>query len=186
MQPPVLLSARDLNRRSTHKAVRWFPSYSTYCASQDHSGNTTDRVHTRAYVRLKLIHEEISAGRYPTLRSLAELLERNERTVKRDLRVLRDQFDAPLFFDRERGGFRYREPGWQLPPVQFNEVELLAFFTAEHTLRATGHAPEAILLRAALAKLAAFLPPEVNINAATLSEALTFQLNPTFMLCPFS
>lgn len=136
------------------------------------------RVHTRAYVRLDLIHKEISAGRYPSLRSLAEILERNERTVKRDLRVLRDQMGAPIIFDRERGGFRYQEPGWQLPPVNFNEGELLAFFTAEHALRATGHTPEAILLRAALAKLAAFLPAEVSVNAATLGEALTFQQLP--------
>ncbi len=42
-------------------------------------------------------------------------------------------------------------------------------------LRATGHAPEAVLLRAALAKLAAYLPPEVSVNLATLGEALTFQ-----------
>ena len=45
-------------------------------------------------------HKEVSAGRYPTLRSLAELL---ERTVKRDLRVLRDQMGAPIIFDREHG-----------------------------------------------------------------------------------
>jgi len=42
-------------------------------------------------------------------------------------------------------------------------------------MRATGHAPEALLLRAALAKLAAFLPAEVSVNLATLGEALTFQ-----------
>lgn len=145
---------------------------------EERVNNSTYRVHTRAYVRLDLIHREISAGRFPTLRSLAELLERNERTVKRDLRVLREQFGAPIVFDRERGGFRYRDPGWELPPVRFNEGELLAFFTAEHALRATGHAPEAILLRAALAKLTAFLPPEVSVNAATLAESLTFQQLP--------
>ncbi|MGI9105913.1 MAG: helix-turn-helix transcriptional regulator [Pyrinomonadaceae bacterium] len=145
---------------------------------RDRNNNSTERVHTRAYARLDLIHREVSAGRYPTLRSLAALLERNERTIKRDLRVLRDQMGAPVVFDRERGGFRYQEPGWELPPVKFNEGELLAFFTAEQALRATGHTPEAILLRAALAKLAAFLPPEISVNAATLGEALTFQQLP--------
>src|SRR2546423_4665506 len=149
-----------------------------------HDNNIAGRVHTRAVARLKLIHEEISAGRYPTVRSLAKLLERSERTVKRDLSVLRDQLNAPLVFDRAHGGFRYREPGWILPPYNFDEGELLAFFTAEHALRATGHAPEAILLRAALAKLAAFLPPEVSINLATLGEALTFQQLPHVTVRP--
>ena len=49
-----------------------------------HDNNNVGRVHTRAVARLKLIHEEISGGRYPTVRSLAKLLERSERTVKRD------------------------------------------------------------------------------------------------------
>jgi predicted DNA-binding transcriptional regulator YafY len=125
--------------------------------------------------RLKQIHEEISTGRYPTTRTLAELLERSERTIKRDLSFMRDQLDAPLIYDHARRGWRYGEPGWALPPMKFNEGELLAFFTAAEVLRATGHAPEAVLLRAALAKLAAFLPAEVSVNLATLAEALTFQ-----------
>src|SRR6185295_2901922 len=121
------------------------------------SNNNSYRVHARAISRLKLIHEEINAGRYPTVRSLAKLLERSPRTVKRDLREMRDHHGAPLIYDRKRGGFRYGKQGWTLPPYNFDEGELLAFFTAEYALRATGHAPEAILLRAALSKLAAFL-----------------------------
>jgi predicted DNA-binding transcriptional regulator YafY len=97
---------------------------------------------------------------------------------------MRDQHSAPLIYDRKRGGFRYGKQGWTLPPYNFDEGELLAFFTAEHTLRSTGHAPEAILLRAALSKLAAFLPPEVNISAAMLGEALTFQPLPHVMVEP--
>jgi len=142
------------------------------------------RVHTRALARLQQIHQEISAGRCPTARTLAALLERSDRTVKRDLRVMRDQLGAPLVFDPARKGWRYREPGWVLPPLQFNDGELLAFFTAAEVLRATGHAPEAVLLRAALAKLAAFLPPEVNVNLATLGEALTFQPIPHVTVDP--
>ena len=140
-----------------------------------HTASAPARVHVRAFSRLKQIHEEISAGHYPTTRTLAALLERHERTVKRDLRFMRDQLGAPLVFDRARGGWRYHEPGWALPPQQFGEGELLAFFTAAEVLRATGHAPEAVLLRAALARLATFLPAEVNVNLATLGEALTFQ-----------
>lgn len=146
--------------------------------------NNSYRVHTRAISRLKLIHEEISAGRHPTVSTLAKLLERSERTVKRDLREMRDQLNAPLIYDRKHGGFRYSKPGWTLPPQNFDEGELLAFFTAEHILRATGHTPEAILLRAALSKLAAFLPPEINVNTATLGEALTFQPIPHVMVEP--
>jgi predicted DNA-binding transcriptional regulator YafY len=136
------------------------------------------RVHARALSRLQEIHREIAAGRCPTARALAARLERSERTIKRDLRFMRDQLGAPLHYDRARRGWRYREPGWALPPQRFDEGELLAFFTAAEVLRATGHAPEAVLLRAALAKLAAFLPAEVSVNLATLGDALTFQPPP--------
>lgn len=140
-----------------------------------YAASATARVHTRALSRLKQIHEEISAGRFPDTRALAGLLERSERTVKRDLAVMRDQLGAPLVYDRARRGWRYNKPGWALPPQKFNEGELLAFFTAAEVMRATGHAPEAVLLRAALAKLSAFLPTEVSVNLAALGEALTFQ-----------
>lgn len=142
------------------------------------SNGHASRVHARALARLQQIHQEISTGRCPTVRLLSEQLERSERTIKRDLSFMRDQLGAPLIYDRSRRGFRYAEPGWALPPLQFSEGELLAFFTAAEVLRSTGHAPEAVLLRAALAKLAAFLPKEVQVNLATLGEALTFQPAP--------
>lgn len=135
----------------------------------------TPRVHARALSRLRTIHEEVSAGKYPTVRRLAELLERSERTVKRDLRYLRDQLGAPLEFDREKGGWRYRELGWSLPPVYFGEGELLAFFTAEQMLKAAGRTPEAELLRASLAKLASHLPESITVNLHTLGEAISFE-----------
>lgn len=159
------------------------PDYSDFTMTHiDHPDPR--RVHSRALSRLQQIHQEIAAGRYPTARRLGELLERSERTIKRDLSFLRDQLGAPLVFDRACGGWRYREPGWALPPQQFNEGELLAFFTAAAVLRTTGHAPEAMLLRAALAKLSAFLPAEVNYNLATLGEALTFQPLPHVTVLP--
>lgn len=139
------------------------------------TSHDTPRVHARALSRILAIHREVSAGRYPTVRRLAEVLERSERTVKRDLRYMRDQLSAPLEFDRERGGWRYTELGWRPPPVRFGEGELLAFFTAEQVLRAAGRTPEAELLRAALAKLACHLPDSVTVNLHTLGEAISFE-----------
>lgn len=138
----------------------------------------TQRVHTRALSRLQLIHQEIGGERFPTVRRLAALLELSERTIKRELQAMRDQFGAPLIFDRARGGYRYHDPGWMLPPVKLDEGNLLAFFVAEYALRATGHTPEAMLLRESLAKLSAYLPEHVSVNLNTLGEALTFQQMP--------
>ncbi len=143
------------------------------------------RVHARAAARLKRIHEAISSGQYPNNRMLADLVERTERTVKRDLQYMRDQLGAPLHYERARRGWRYLEPGWN-PSLAMTEGELLAFFTAEHALKMTGHTPEAALLRNALSKLAAQLPEEVLVNLSTLGEALSFQQTPHVVVDPLT
>lgn len=142
------------------------------------------RVHARALERLRRIHEEIAGERYPNTARLATLCERNERTIKRDLREMRDTHRAPLVFCRRRRGFFYSQPGWTLPPVQLSEGDLLAFFTAEHALKSTGRTPEATLLRSSLAKLAAYLPEQVSVDIANLGDALTFQAAPHTTVAP--
>jgi predicted DNA-binding transcriptional regulator YafY len=151
---------------------------------QDNQTQHLRRVHLRAFARLQHIHEAISSGRCPSVQDLAESLERNVRTIKRDLKALREDFKAPLVYDRQRKGFRYAEPGWQLPPARFSEGELLAFFTAHHVMQALGQKPEATLLQNALAKLAAFLPEQVSFNSSAIRAALTFQPMPYVMVEP--
>jgi len=140
-----------------------------------HDTAAAGRVHVRSTARLKLIDEALRDRRCPSVKSLAALTERSERTVMRDLDALRRDFNAPLIYDSARRGWRYTEPGWTMPFQHFDAGEMLAFFTAAEVMRSTGHTPEAILLRAALAKLLAYLPPEVSANFAAISESLTFQ-----------
>ena len=133
------------------------------------------RVYLRAFYRLYEIDKYISTGNFPSVSKLAELLCVNERTIKRDLAVMRDSFNAPIIYDRRKGGFRYTKLGWTLPLTRLSEGDLLAFFIAENTLRLTGHTPEALQLKHSLAKIAALLPEEVSINLATLGENIRFQ-----------
>ena len=78
---------------------------------QDNQPYDSPRVHVRALARLQQLHEEISAGRCPSVRDLAASANRNPRTIKRDVKALREDFKAPLVYDRQRKGFRYAEPG---------------------------------------------------------------------------
>ena len=54
------------------------------------------RVHVRALARLQQIHAEISAGRCPSVGDLEASTGRNPRTIKRDVKALREDFNAPL------------------------------------------------------------------------------------------
>lgn len=142
------------------------------------------RVYLRALVRLAVIQQEIASGRFPNARQLAEILEVNERTVKRDLEVLRDELGAPLKYERQKKGYRFTIEGWSLPLQKITEGELLSFFIAENALRLTGHTPEALQLKTSLAKIAALLPEEVSINLATLGENIRFQNLPFVSIEP--
>ena len=143
------------------------------------------RVHVRALARLQQLHEEISSGHCPSVQDLAASAGRTTRTIKRDVKALREDFKAPLVYDRQHKGFRYAEPGWQLPPVRFSEGELLAFFTAHYVMNALAQTPEATLLRNALAKLATFLPEQVTFNPNMIRAALTFEATPHGMVEPY-
>ena len=69
------------------------------------------RVHLRALARLQQLHEEISSERCPSIQELAGSTGRTSRTIKRDVKALRQDFKAPLVYDRQRKGLRYAKPG---------------------------------------------------------------------------
>ena len=143
------------------------------------------RIHARAYFRLKKLCVEIQRGQYPNKTWLAQALECNERTVQRELRRLEHEYRAPLEFSRERNGFYFTESAWELPEIRLTEGELIAFFAAERVLRRLGTATAEIkLARAALGKLAAFLPDEVKVDIGALEDAITFAPEPTADVSP--
>lgn len=134
-----------------------------------------NRVYLRAYQRIYRIDREIAAGTFPNTKTLAELLNVNQRTVNRDLDFLRNEFNAPIVYDYLKRGFRYKKPGWTLPLQQLTEGEILGFFIAENALRFTGNTAQALQLKQALIKLSVMLPEKVMVNLSTLGENIRFQ-----------
>ncbi len=139
-----------------------------------------EKVFLRAKHRLDVVCREIARGTFPSLGRLAEILEVIDRTIKRVIAFLRDEYRAPIRMDRARGGYFFTDANWRLPSMTLTEGELLAFFIAENSLRFTGQTPEAVRLRRALAKLATMLPAEIAVNLSALSENLSFE-NPPFV-----
>ena len=126
------------------------------------------------YQKLNHLREIIAAGDYPNAARIAEKMEISLRTVKRYLDNLRE-CGAPLENNRNRGGYYFADPFWQLPPMKLSEGDLLAFFIAEQSLKSTGQTSEAAQLRKSLSRLASFLPDEVSINLTALAAGVSFQ-----------
>jgi predicted DNA-binding transcriptional regulator YafY len=153
-------------------------------ASRKQSNFAARRVHLRAYARLQTIVTEIQRGRFPNKPDLARLIERNPRTVQRDLEQLRNTWQAPLEFDRERNGFSFTDPQWKLPDLKLTEGELIYFFTAERILRRLSATSEVQMTRQALSKLATRLPDEIVIDTHALEQAITFAPEPILDAAP--
>ncbi|GAB6876615.1 helix-turn-helix transcriptional regulator [Thermaerobacter litoralis] len=133
--------------------------------------------------RLVRIVAELRANRYPNARTLAESLEVTTRTVHRDLDVLRDDWHAPLEFDRRRNGYYLTDPSWE-PPVKAGlsrlgagEALALAFgLQALEAVRAHG-LEEAF--QALLARLPELLPEQVTVDLSSLAHRVSFFFEPT-------
>ncbi|HOF86789.1 MAG TPA: WYL domain-containing protein, partial [Armatimonadota bacterium] len=107
--------------------------------------------------RLFLIHQAIAAREYPSLEDLAELCGVTARTIKRDLRMLRDAFRAPLTYFRAHNGYAYATP-FNLSAPPLSEGELLALCFTITMAAAMGQTPFAPALRRSAEKLRAMLP----------------------------
>ena len=81
----------------------------------------------------KLLRILMSEGRGVTVDELAATLEVSDVTVKRDLRVLRDRFAAPLKWEAGRGYFLDDSGGgigpFMLPGVWLESEEIYALLT---------------------------------------------------------
>ncbi len=142
------------------------------------------RVHLHAYDRLNKLCTEIQRGRYPNKADLALIAERTPRTVQDYLRALKNDWHAPLEFDREKNGFYFTDPAWRLPSIKLSQGELLSFFIAERMLRRLSDATEVKLVRGALRNLAALLPEEVSVDLTALEQAISFAPEPVVDVSP--
>jgi predicted DNA-binding transcriptional regulator YafY len=83
-----------------------------------------------SYERYHWFHGQIKAGRYPNARKLAEEFEISEKQAQREIEFMRDRLYAPLAYDSVRKGYGYENDTYELPPIWFNEDELLSLCLA--------------------------------------------------------
>ena len=123
--------------------------------------------------RMKAIDQALRAGRWPTNKSLADELEADPRTIRRDLEYMRNQLKAPIAFSRARRGYYYSEHTYRLPFLQLSEGELLALYFSERMLRQFRGTPFEPDLRRAIDKLAEMLPDSVTVRLDAITDFLS-------------
>jgi predicted DNA-binding transcriptional regulator YafY len=90
--------------------------------------------------RIYQIHQMLEKRRFVTKQDLMDRLEISWATLKRDLTVMRDDFNAPIIYDRDLGGYRFDTeekrlgPQYELPGLWFSAEEIHALLTMQHLL----------------------------------------------------
>ena len=88
--------------------------------------------------RIHRIDQLLHDRRVVSLQELLNELGVSRATFKRDLAFMRDRLNAPIEYDRERGGYRFGEQGpgprYALPGLWFSEAEVAALLTMSQLL----------------------------------------------------
>ena len=75
--------------------------------------------------RLLKIDSLLRSGIKQTQPSLAQATEVSDRTIRDDLAFLRDRYNAPLEYKKDKG-WHYTDPDWRLPSISLSQGELFA------------------------------------------------------------
>jgi len=89
--------------------------------------------------RFRIIEQLIHEYSIVSFAKIMETLEVSRATVKRDLEYMRNRFNAPIEYDRDRNGYRFSAktpdgPRFQLPTLWFNASEIHALLTMQELL----------------------------------------------------
>jgi len=123
--------------------------------------------------RILWIDEAVRSGSYPSISKLAKKTEVNERTIERDIEYLRDMYEAPIEYDRDKKGYYYSEPNFFIKSVILTEGELFSVALFDRLLEQYRNTPLESTLRKIFNKIVHSLPENVTVNPNTLSSQIS-------------
>lgn len=133
-------------------------------------------VATRPQVeRMHAIIRRIQQGDYPSRSVLARELERNTRTIQRDITFMVDREGIPIKFDFQRHGYYLTEKVADFPFLQISEGEIVALFVAQRAMAQYRGTPFEQPLRLACEKLMEGLKGELSVAWGDLDAAISFR-----------
>jgi predicted DNA-binding transcriptional regulator YafY len=120
--------------------------------------------------RILMLDEMIRSGSYPSIAKLARKAEVNKRTIERDIEYLRDMYEAPIEYDRQKRGYYYSEPNFFIKSVILTEGELFSLALFDRLLEQYRNTPLETDLRRIFEKIVHSLPDNVTVNPGMFSS----------------
>lgn len=127
------------------------------------------------YLRLARMVYLINNGRCPTREDFCREFECKVRTVDEDIRVLKEELQMPIEYDKFKGGYINANPKQKLPEFDLELGEVLALTIGKEMLSEyTGTSLESVL-QSALDKIAQRLPEKIRVNLGDFVTAVRFK-----------
>lgn len=139
-------------------------------------GETSRSVKSDETVKVLRIHkidDEIRSGTFPNVPKLAALFEVSERTINRDLDIMRDQFLAPIEYDRIHNGYYYTNKDFYIKYIPLQEGELFSLALFDTLLVQYKNTPLESSLKNIFKKIIKSLPDKVKVESCFLSDVIT-------------
>lgn len=121
---------------------------------------------------------QLRAGRPLKATDVAAQFEVGVRTAYRDLDFLRDQFRAPIQYDRARGTYLLTDVTVALPSVTLSQGEVVGLFFAEKVLAQYRGTPYEAEIASAFRKIQSLMPQEVLVLPDRVLSYLSLDLGP--------
>lgn len=137
---------------------------------------------SQRYRQLRLL-SLLKSGKMPTVRHISDMLEVSQRTVYRDIEELRDDWGAPIEYDRHSQCYKLTPPDWQPPfgtlrDLQLSTGEGIALLLSLHAFQEMHGTGFEMALRSMISKLPSLLPEPMSIDPETLSSIFSFSFEP--------
>jgi predicted DNA-binding transcriptional regulator YafY len=130
------------------------------------------------------IDTHLRSGQRQTVRSLAQTVERSERTIRNDIAFLKHRFDAPIAWNRTRG-YHYTDPNWSLPALPLNQGEVFALTLGAKMLQVYAGSAYYQELKSAVEQLSKRLPTPTEFDLKRLmGDRVLFRVGATLNLSP--
>ena len=153
-------------------------------------------------LRVKRISAVLTENRYPNAKTLVEEFKRMDleetlniacvqKTILRDMKLLKEEFNCPLAFDRSRNGYYLEHHGWDfIAPVLLDDNEMLAAVIGARIAEAIFPSPLKNQVRAAVDYLLQNNNPDfldtANIASMNILSGLYARLDPEIFMTVFS
>ena len=136
-------------------------------------------------VRILLIHQQLAQRGYPTQERLAELCGVSARTIKRDMKMMREELGAPILYDTARDGNYYSKP-FLLMPEAFQPEEVMALCLTLEVADSFRDTPFAPALKKAIARVRLLQPGGSGPGGAISAVADPLPLEDVGMVLHFN